>query len=63
MLEQWVNQIYLNCRENNVAFFFKQLGSVWANQVGTKDNKGSNWFDLPASLRVREYPESSMATA
>ena len=56
MQQAWAEDILEQCRRNEVAFFFKQLGSVWASRIGTQDNKGCNWHDLPLSLRVREYP-------
>lgn len=52
----WVKDIQDQCKKAGVAFFFKQLGSVWASRIGTKDRKGSDWHDLPLELRVREYP-------
>ena len=53
---EWVKDIREQCLKLGVSFFFKQLGSVLASAVGTKDNKGSNWSDLPLAIRVREYP-------
>lgn len=57
MEEEWVQDIYSQCRESGIPFFFKQLGGVWANRISTQDKKGCNWHDLPPSLRVRRYPE------
>lgn len=57
MEEAWVEDLLSQCRRAGVAFFMKQLGSVWAKHIGTVDNKGCNWSDLPQHLRVREYPE------
>ncbi len=63
MEEAWVRDILRQCREKDVRFFFKQLGSVWARRMGTQDNKGSNWHDLPPALRVRDYPEETALLA
>ena len=57
MQEEWVRDIYMQCTKADVAFFFKQLGTIWAHAIGSKDKKGCNWNDLPESLRVRDYPQ------
>ncbi len=53
----WVRDIQSKCQEAGVPFFFKQLGSVWASDVGRRD-KGTDLGDIPREFQVREYPES-----
>lgn len=57
MKEAWVRALLWECRRQGVAFFFKQLGSVWARRVGASTPKGGALEDLPEDLRIREFPE------
>jgi len=52
---EWVDHIRLQCMEQGVAFFFKQLGNVWAKREGIPQ-KGGNIDDLPKYMRIREFP-------
>jgi protein gp37 len=51
----WVRDIRDRCVAAGVPFFFKQLGTVLARQLGAP-GKGHDLDDLPADLRIREYP-------
>ena len=53
----WVRVLRDQCLSAiDVAFFVKQMGSVWAKSNGA-DPKGGNWNLWPADLRIRELPE------
>lgn len=43
------------------AFFFKQAGSVLAREWGCSDAKGHTLDEIPADLRIREFPEVRVA--
>lgn len=49
----WVRDVRDRCGDLDVAFFFKQTGSVWARELGIK-SKGGHGF--PDEFDVREYP-------
>jgi protein gp37 len=53
----WIRDIRDRCVSHNVAFFQKQMGTVWAreNHLG-KDMHGSNMDHWPANLRIRQFP-------
>lgn len=51
----WARMLLDQCRDAGVPFFMKQTG---ANPVGlTVRKKGGELEDIPADLRVREFPE------
>lgn len=52
----WIYDGLTWCRENEVAPFVKQLGTVWARTNRAKHSKGGDMAEWPADLRVREYP-------
>lgn len=56
MEEEWVHQIREACRRQNVAMFFKQTGEKLARRLKLKSKKGGDADELPAELRVREFP-------
>lgn len=51
----WVRDIRDRCAAAEVPFFFKQLGSLLAHEVGA-NGKGHDLHDFPVDLRIREYP-------
>jgi len=55
----WARRIRDRCASHGVAFFMKQTGSVYAKAHGIP-GKGDRLEDLPADLRIREFPESSI---
>ena len=56
MAEEWVHPIREACRRQNVAMFFKQTGEKLARRLKLKSKKGGDADELPAELRVREFP-------
>lgn len=66
---EWARELVRACREHDVAPFVKQLGAkpVGGMDVGTqfylplKDKKGGDWDEWPEDLRVREFPEVTVA--
>ena len=53
----WVYDLKRQCEIARVAFFMKQLGSVWAKAWDCKDSKGGDITEFPADLQVRQFPE------
>ena len=51
----WARDLRDRCAALEVPFFFKQLGSVLARQLGVK-GKGESLDDIPTDLRFREMP-------
>lgn len=53
---EWVEEIFAQCRENNVAFFFKQWGTWGADEVKRNKKKngrefnGKEWDEYPKAL-------------
>lgn len=54
MAPQWATALRDQCTQANVPFFFKQLGTVTARELGIP-GKGADFDMLPADLRVREF--------
>lgn len=52
----WARQVIAECRRNGVAVFVKQMGSVWARQVGGRHSHGGAPGEWPRDLRIREMP-------
>lgn len=48
----WARALRDQCRASDVAFFFKQMGSVQA----TSTSKGGDLEEIPEDLRIREFP-------
>lgn len=57
MEKAWAEGIIAACREADVPVHFKQAGSVYARGYGLLHPKGGDLEELPASLRVREWPK------
>jgi len=54
----WVRVLRDQCLSAiDVAFFFKQTGSVLARKLGIP-GKGDRWEHLPQEFQIREYPEA-----
>ena len=54
MKPEWVNEIYLQCQEKNIPFFFKQWGT-WGSD-GIKRNKKANGKLFQDKI-IQEYPK------
>jgi len=52
----WVRAIRDQCRQAGVAFFSKQLGSVWARANKAQSKHGAQMEEWPEDLRVQEWP-------
>jgi protein gp37 len=53
----WVRDIRDRCFEHEVAFFHKQMGTVWARENHLKkDAHGGNMENWPLDLRIRQFP-------
>jgi protein gp37 len=55
MRAEWAVQLREQCAQAGASFFFKQLGTRLAAELGVK-GKGSDWDALPAEFRHRAYP-------
>jgi protein gp37 len=56
---EWALRLANQCKEHQVPYFLKQLGSVvyfGERQVGFKDHHGGDWSEWPELLRVRQMP-------
>jgi protein gp37 len=52
----WVRDLRDRCSDAGVAFFLKQLGTVWASESGHGRTHGGDIEVWPADLRVRAMP-------
>lgn len=58
---EWAESSILQCRENDIAPFVKQMGSnafYRGKPISFKEKSGSNTDEWPECVRVREMPES-----
>ena len=56
---EWAESLIAQCKDNDVPYFLKQLGSsvCWKNEkVIHKHSHGGDWSEWPKSLRVRQFP-------
>ena len=53
----WFDSVIRTCRDLDVPVFFKQLGTHLAKEYGMSDSKGGKFDELPAGLRVRQWPK------
>ena len=52
----WARKLLAECREYNVAFFMKQLGSVYASEHSLYHRKGEDISEFPTDLQIQEFP-------
>lgn len=52
----WFEQALAWCQRNDVAYFFKQGGSVLAKTWGTRHPKAGDLAEVPTHLQVRQFP-------
>lgn len=52
----WVRQIREACERQGVPMFFKQTGEKLARTLKLKSRKGGDAAELPAELRIRQFP-------
>lgn len=53
---KWARDIRDACKQQGVAFFMKQTGSVVAKEQGYKSRKGDDMSEWPEDLQIREFP-------
>lgn len=53
----WALSLKEQCEAAGVPFFMKQMGAVWADEVGSSDKKGGDLSEMPVELRVRQFPK------
>jgi protein gp37 len=52
----WARSLREECRAYQVAFFMKQLGSVYAREHGLRHPKGEDIAEFPEDLQIQEFP-------
>lgn len=55
----WARALRDECQESEVAFFMKQLGTVYAKEHRLHSWKGEDIEEFPLDLHIREFPVSS----
>jgi protein gp37 len=58
MKPTWARQIRDQCETAGIPFFMKQMGSFYMRQMFGRSTKGGEEEDIPADLRIREWPSS-----
>lgn len=59
---EWFRMLKADCEFGGVAFFMKQMGTVFARSVGADAySKGGEIHVIPADLHVRDFPKGSYA--
>jgi len=59
----WARDLRDQCRTAGVPYFFKQAGAALAREWGCSDRKGGKLEEIPADLRIREYPAAARSAA
>jgi protein gp37 len=62
MRKEWAAGLREHCLGAGVPFFMKQMGTVWAREHHSSNQKGGDWNDWPEALRVRDYPDALKGT-
>lgn len=52
----WALPLKCRCQSAGIAFFMKQMGSIWARDNTSSTRKGNDPAEWPEVLRVREWP-------
>lgn len=52
----WARSLRDECRRFGVAFFMKQLGSVYARQYHLQNSRGEDATEFPSDLQIQEFP-------
>ncbi len=55
----WARALKAECDAGGVAFFMKQLGTVYAKEHGLRNWKGEEIAEFPEDLRVQSFPACS----
>jgi len=56
MLLSWARSLRDSCKQYDIAFFMKQLGSVYAREHGLQNSKGEDVTEFPSDLQIQEFP-------
>jgi protein gp37 len=54
---EWIEKIVVQCQNNNVPVFVKQLGTHLSKQLKLKDRHGGSMEEWPEHLQVRTVPD------
>ncbi len=57
----WARSLRDECARYEVAFFMKQMGSVYAKAHHLRDSKGEDIAEFPDDLKIREFPLSRLS--
>lgn len=52
----WARSLRDECKQHDIAFFMKQLGSVYAREHGLHNAKGEEMSEFPIDLQIQEFP-------
>ncbi len=52
---EWARHLRDQCEQYHIPFFMKQMGTAWMREHG-KSGKGESLEEIPAGLRVRQWP-------
>ncbi len=52
----WARALRDECQQYGIAFFMKQLGSVYAREHGLRNRKGEEMSEFPGDLQIQEFP-------
>jgi protein gp37 len=54
----WARSLLNECKQYHIAFFMKQLGSVYAREHHLHHPKGENISEFPKDLQIQEFPRT-----
>jgi protein gp37 len=57
----WARRLRDECKHYDIAFFMKQLGSVYAREHHLRNGKGEDITEFPDDLHVQEFPHLSLS--
>ena len=52
----WARSLRDACQQHDIAFFMKQLGSVYAREHCLHNSKGEDVTEFPTDLQIQEFP-------
>jgi protein gp37 len=56
----WARSLRDECKQYDIAFFMKQLGSVYAREHGLHNSKGEDITEFPIDLQIQAFPGSTV---
>ena len=56
---EWADSVRVQCEKQNVKFFFKQTGTVYAKNNRLSHKKGEDLSELPSHIQIQQFPKSS----